>query len=134
MGVEALSRGASPVRITERSGKTVRQIRQSCQDLSNDLQIVQCDADLGLQESWDIVFLDPPYRISVIPFIRQALLTTNQTIVVETSSEQPLDLAGLASEMAAREWVVDRTRIYGSSLITILHRLISLEDEAVDSQ
>ena len=94
MGVEALSRGASPVRITERSGKTVRQIRQSCQDLSNDLQIVQCDADLGLQESWDIVFLDPPYRISVIPFIRQALLTTNQTIVVETSSEQPVDLAG----------------------------------------
>lgn len=133
MGIEALSRGASPVRITERSGKTARQIRQSCQELSNDLQIVQCDAGLGLQETWDIVFLDPPYRMSVLPFLRQALLTTNQTIVVETSSEQPLDLTGLASVMVERSWTVDRSKTYGASLITILKRSVFLEDEATDS-
>ena len=132
MGVEALSRGASPVRITERTGRTVRQIRQACQDLSNELQIMQCDAGVGLLENWDIVFLDPPYRMSVIPFVRQALLTTNHTIVVETSSDQPLDLSLLRTEMALRSWSVDRPKVYGSSLITILQRAVSVEDAATD--
>lgn len=132
MGVEALSRGAAPVRITEQAGRTVRQIRQECQDLSSSLEIVQCDARIGLRDNWDVVFLDPPYRMSVLPFLKLALSAANETIIVETASNNPLDLTGLLPEMERREWIVMKTKVYGSSTITILQRQASVEDEGGD--
>ena len=127
MGIEAFSRGAAPVRITEQSGRTVRQIRRECQKLSESLEIVQCDARVGLRLNWDIVFLDPPYKMSVIPFLEQALMTTTHIIVVETSSEQPLDISQIEQTILS-EWIITKVKVYGSSTITILERSTSFED------
>ena len=85
---------------------------------------MQCDADLGLQ-GLGILFLIHLIE-SLIPFIRQSFSDYESNDSGRNIVGATLDLAGLSSEMAARGWVVDRTRIYGSSLITILHRLIFL--------
>ena len=132
MGVEALSRGAAPVRITEQSSRTVRQIRKECQDLSTSLEIVQCDARIGLRDIWDVVFLDPPSRMSVLPFLKVALSTANETIIVETASNNPLNLTSLQVEMESRDWTVVKTKVYGASTVTILQRQASVEDEVGD--
>jgi 16S rRNA (guanine966-N2)-methyltransferase len=66
LGLEAMSRGAATVTFVEQSGKAAAMLRQACNDLGADgVTIRSIDAlqflDSSDNESFDLVFLDPPF-------------------------------------------------------------------------
>jgi 16S rRNA (guanine966-N2)-methyltransferase len=79
LGLEALSRGAAAVTFVERSRHTSRALAESAKQLgAGNFKLVCCDAieflrpqhqqngDPGMFESFDVVFLDPPYGEGLI--------------------------------------------------------------------
>jgi len=71
LGFEALSRGAAHAVLVERDQEIVRQLRASASKLQTPhADIVASDALRYLEQtpqSFDIVFLDPPYAANVLP-------------------------------------------------------------------
>lgn len=64
VGLEAASRGASPVVLVEHDGGTCRLIRQNAAKAKMVAQVEQTTADAYLQrpgEAFDVIWLDPPY-------------------------------------------------------------------------
>lgn len=70
LGLEALSRGAAEVVMVEQHPQAAAQIRQHLQTLGSEAgRVVQADVFAFLQEAatpFDIVFLDPPYRLDCL--------------------------------------------------------------------
>lgn len=128
MGLEAWSRGAEPVLITEKNRRAVNNIRKYISSFQASIEVRQVDASKGLSKAWDLVFLDPPYHMDVRPFLRQAFETTNWTIITETDSGKPLELTNLKAEMDKRGWTLAKQKHYGASLITIFQRSASSSD------
>ncbi len=128
MALEAWSRGADPVLVTERNRRAVHNIRKHASSLKASIEVRQVDASKGFSGVWDLVFLDPPYHIDVRPFLCQALESANWKIITETDSGKPLDLTNLKSTMDARGWTVSKQKQYGASLITIFQRSTSPSD------
>ena len=67
LGFEALSRGASAVLMVDESSKAIKAIEENAKRLDTQQMIAACariPADLTpfLQQRFNIVFLDPPYR------------------------------------------------------------------------
>jgi 16S rRNA (guanine966-N2)-methyltransferase len=65
LGAEALSRGAAEVTFVESDHKSARLLEKNLQRLGSDSKVFNMDARRFVRqvdEQWDIVFLDPPYR------------------------------------------------------------------------
>lgn len=133
MAVEAYSRGAGPVCITEKNRSAVRQIRNQIDSFDADIQVCHYDAMLGLNEAWDIVFLDPPYSMSVIPFLQLALMNASHMVIVEMPSNEVLDLNVVDEIIKSRGWVLWKHKVYGTTTIRIWHRSV-LDEGSVSSQ
>ncbi len=127
LGLEAASRGASRVVFVENNKQALGGIIQNFRMVKQALQKENLDCDFqavgktvqsflaNQQESFDLVFIDPPYEISndsisdvlnlVIPF-----LEPNSSVIVERSSRdtQPI----IPSELSLTE-----TRNYGDTII-----------------
>ena len=71
LGIEAASRGAVAVVLVDRDPQVVRTLREQLQILAADqVQVVQADVGnwlSGTPETFDIVFLDPPFREGLLP-------------------------------------------------------------------
>ena len=71
LGVEAASRGAATVVLVDRDPQVVRTLREQLQMLAADqVRVVQADVGnylSGTPETFDIVFLDPPFRENLLP-------------------------------------------------------------------
>jgi 16S rRNA (guanine966-N2)-methyltransferase len=98
LGLEALSRGAVEVVMVEQNARAAAQIRQHLQTLDCDSgQVVQTDAFQYLQSpatAFDVVFLDPPYRLDCLAQCCQLLeqggwLKTKAFIYLEDLSQRP---------------------------------------------
>ncbi|MGS2723431.1 16S rRNA (guanine(966)-N(2))-methyltransferase RsmD [Porticoccus sp. GXU_MW_L64] len=65
LGLEALSRGADHALLVEKNATAAGQLRQHCQALNANAQVLQMDALEWLRStrntSFDVVFLDPPF-------------------------------------------------------------------------
>lgn len=89
VGIEAISRGASMVRLVESSAAAVGVIRRNLKSLGIDsgFEVLQQDATRGLPRpaAADFVFVDPPYRMEAA--YRQTL-----TALAESSSSSPVGL------------------------------------------
>ncbi len=126
LGIEALSRGAERVVFVERDASAVATLRANLAALGLGEQeaTVRVGDALGSlraararDETYDLVFIDPPYRCAselqgALSALLPALLSPTARVVVESDRRVP---AGLALETMTR-------RRYGDTTITI-HRL-----------
>lgn len=79
LGIEAASRGAAAVVLVDREPQVVRNLREQLQILAAEqVQVIQADVGQwlsGSPETFDIVFLDPPFREGLLPTAIQQLET-----------------------------------------------------------
>jgi 16S rRNA (guanine966-N2)-methyltransferase len=125
LGIEALSRGAASAVFIERDARAVAVLHENLAALGLASQAVQVRrADVlaalrgarGSQETYDLVFIDPPYRQAQdlepeLSAILSSLLRPAARVVVESDRRSPLELPV----------EVERHRRYGDTSITI-HR------------
>ncbi|HEU4659012.1 MAG TPA: 16S rRNA (guanine(966)-N(2))-methyltransferase RsmD [Capillimicrobium sp.] len=121
LGIEALSRGAAEATFVERAPAALRALRGNLEALGASARVVARDARVFIRDAkaagdtYDLVFLDPPYRdaAGLGPVLDLApLLASGGRAVSESDRRAPLELPGLE--------VTDERR-YGDTLIRI-HR------------
>ena len=122
MGMEAWSRNAGPVLITEKSPRAVQQIRKQVETFKASISLQCCDALKGMKGDWDIVFLDPPYRFDIHPYLEKALQVAAWTVIAETSVTSPIDFSKLQDAIEKKDWKLWKQKHYGASMITIFQR------------
>ena len=97
MGIEALSRGAFSATFVDISPKAIKQIQLNLEALAikEHTRLMRSSALSALQrlaktdESFDLIFIDPPYDLNPLPLLdaldETHLLTPNGIIALETS-------------------------------------------------
>jgi len=125
LGIEALSRGAATAVFVERDPGAVRALRANLSALALDPSTAAVrNADAlaalrsarGRQETYDLVFIDPPYARArawgpELSALVQSLLRPSARVVVESDRRTPLAL----------DLEVEQERRYGDTSIRI-HR------------
>lgn len=128
LAFEALSRGAAEAVLCDNSREAAAIIRKNAEKtrLSEKCKIHVTDANtligrLGY-EKFDIVFLDPPYALKLIPGTLLHLLECNRlkpTSIIVCESADPHDVFGDNSELCDKFFVKKQTK-YGVAYVTIL--------------
>jgi len=125
LGIEALSRGAHRAVFVERDARAAAVLRENLDTLAIAPQLAEVrradvraalHAARGGQETYDLVFIDPPYRHArdwgpELSAVLPALLAPAARVVVESDRRSPLELPT----------EIERQRRYGDTSITI-HR------------
>ena len=129
MGLEALSRGACHAVFCDLSQDAAEIVKTNAKKTRLDLQsdIFHGDYKEILQRlirkrCFDVVFLDPPYALSLVPqalerLIENNLLSQNAKVICETASFE--DVFGGNQKLADSFEVIKQTK-YGIAHITIL--------------
>ena len=130
MALEALSRGAASAVAVDSSPEAVRIIKKNAEGsgLSDRLSVVRADAPGWImsassrKETFDIVFIDPPYAAGLIPdtlaaLVKAGLLADGATVVCE--SADPGDVTTGRAELE-EEFETLRISKYGVAYITYL--------------
>ena len=124
LALEALSRGAGSAVIADMSPKACQVIQENidalgCADRASLLRLKDTAALTALGkkgDSFDLVFLDPPYRMSTAPICemieRLGLLKKDGVIIVEHSRETPPDIAPPLELTDRREYGVTGLSFY----------------------
>ncbi|PIE46203.1 MAG: 16S rRNA (guanine(966)-N(2))-methyltransferase RsmD [Gammaproteobacteria bacterium] len=75
LGFEALSRGAKQVTFVEKNPRAVKQIQANLTALSiSQANLIPGDYHQGLNGQYDIVLLDPPYALRLLPVLLKEIL------------------------------------------------------------
>ncbi len=128
LALEALSRGASQAVLCDRSKEAVEIIRKNAQKarLSEKCIIHTCEAEKLLQrlgaEKFDLVFLDPPYALKLIPDTLNKLLEYNRikpTSLIICESADADDIFCGNGELSEK-FIIKRSSKYGAAFVTIL--------------
>ncbi len=96
LGIEALSRGASEVVFIDSVKQVTRQLEANLSLLQSDACVLHNNAQSYLENSnqtFDIIFLDPPFRQNMLPgslksILEKNLLKKNGLIYLEYEAEQ----------------------------------------------
>lgn len=122
LGIEALSRGAGFCVFVENNKKAAEIVKSNISHcrLDERAQIIMSDAVsfLSRNGTFDIAFLDPPYKKGLIekclPYLAEHM-SSEGIIVCETSKneELPQSFGGFS---------VDRERVYGKTKITLYRK------------
>jgi 16S rRNA (guanine966-N2)-methyltransferase len=124
LALEALSRGAAHAVLVENDARAAATIRRNLEALGvgpdravlrrrDALRVVRDASEAG--ESYDLVFLDPPYRLAtgLGPELATALapiLAPGARVIGESDRRTPLDLPGMSTTFERR---------YGDTLLRI---------------
>jgi 16S rRNA (guanine966-N2)-methyltransferase len=137
LGIEALSRGAQRVVFVERDAAAIRVLRANLVQLGLDAPeaevrmgdaLTALRAARGAGETYDLVFVDPPYRQAresspthpgELSALLEAVLAPEARVVVESDRRAPLQLS----------FEVVRKRRYGDTTITIHRHITEDKDE-----
>ncbi|WP_353569967.1 16S rRNA (guanine(966)-N(2))-methyltransferase RsmD [Candidatus Albibeggiatoa sp. nov. BB20] len=127
LGIEAVSRGASFVQLIEKDRQIANSLRQQLQVLGSDkIELIQTDAIRFLQippsQPFDIVFIDPPFRQSLLEACCQSLEQNqwlSQYALIYIEMEQELDSVALPYN-----WNLIRDKIAGQVHYCLLERQI----------
>ncbi len=124
MGLEALSRGAEKVVFVEKNLKTARLLKQNVSFLTKSVDIIIGDALKALEKlngrNFDIIFLDPPYAINIIPEVLQKIKTLNLLkpegiIIIEHSSN-----IEYSKEIKNLNFTLIKNKIYGDTALSFI--------------
>ena len=105
LGLEALSRGARETWFVERDAALVRALRSSIEALGANARLVQADVLAMLrgsaQPTFDVVFIDPPYRDPLEDLLAslESWLAPRALVYVERSAPRG-DAVGLEAQCA----------------------------------
>jgi len=102
LGFEALSRGASDVIFVEKNTACAKQLKENLTLLNSKADVINADALNFLdqtpkpKQAFDLVFLDPPFRLGLIEksleYLRSENLIDEHTLVyLEHESEESFD-------------------------------------------
>ena len=122
LGIEALSRGADSCIFIDGAKDAVKILKENTEGIEEETEIYRNDYRRALKalakrgRSFDLIFLDPPYRKNIITHalseIKEAgLLNADGRIVIETGREEQFEHAGFDNI---------REVIYGTVKVTIL--------------
>ena len=79
LGFESLSRGANHVTFVDKNGRIAKQISDNCKllniDMMNKAVVLHADYSYALQDDFDIVFVDPPYALRILPEVLDKIKT-----------------------------------------------------------
>ena len=126
---EAVSRGAAHAVLVDRSREAADILRRNCLKtrLTEQTEVFCADAFAFLHSCrghrrFDLVFLDPPYALGLIPevlrlLLQCALLPAGSTLVCETA--KPEDVFAGDSGLEASFEVLRQAR-YGAAAVTLL--------------
>ena len=130
MGFEALSRGATSVKLVEKSTPAYRALIENKQLLKADqAQILHQDAMQFVQgnsHKFNLIFLDPPYNLEWLPKILPLLsahVSANGFVYVE--AEYALDQALEAMPKLAADWKVIKQSKAGN----VFYHLLKLSND-----
>lgn len=115
MALEAASRGARPVTVVERNPGAAAAIRRNLASMGADVRLHVGDAQRLPLEPADLVYLDPPFKEPIAPWIARAAPLARRVIVAEAR-------AGVAWPPAPEGFVLDRARTYGDTAIALYVR------------
>jgi 16S rRNA (guanine966-N2)-methyltransferase len=121
LAIEALSRGAAQAVLVDADARAVQVVKANLQALDLHAVVRRRDALAALKdareagESYDLVFLDPPYRLAsgLGPELALALapvLAPGARVIGESDRRTPLDLPGMSTTFERR---------YGDTLLRI---------------
>ncbi|OXM84624.1 16S rRNA (guanine(966)-N(2))-methyltransferase RsmD [Paenibacillus rigui] len=140
LSIEALSRGMERAVLTDIEKKSIDTIKHNLQvtGLTDQTEIYRNDAVRALKAlkkrdaRFDLVFLDPPYRLKVVKDLMEQLdqndmLNPNATIVVEHDAEDKY-----SDPIGRLEWV--RRAEYGDTAVTIYRNTAALQADLVSSE
>ena len=122
LGIEALSRGAKKCTFVENNRQAYKVVEENVKHckLEQGARIVMSDAYafLSRRDSFDIAFLDPPYKQGIVDKCLPLLLpmmSDDGVVICETSRDEelPEKLSG---------FYADRVRNYGKTKITLYRR------------
>lgn len=84
MAIEALSRGAGPVIVAERDPAALKTIEQNLAALGlGHVRVIRGDVQRALLGTVDVVYMDPPYKDPIGPWITWAASVAQRYIVAE---------------------------------------------------
>lgn len=122
LGIEAISRGAAKVVMVESSPAALGAITANLETtgFSERARVIRGRAEAAVcsvlvkESSFDLIFMDPPYRISgdeleriFDSLIKRGLVTSRSLLILESSSRKsPQDFAG---------FVMESLRVYGDT-------------------
>lgn len=115
MALEAASRGASPVTVVEQSVQAAAAIRANVEALGASVRVRVGDARRLPLDSADLVYLDPPFREPIGPWIARAAPLTTRVLVAEARS-------GVAWPAAPDGFTLQRARAYGDTALALYVR------------
>lgn len=130
MALEALSRGAQSAVICDSSREAVSAIRNNARKtgFQSELRIFETDYKSLIRtyhgkESFDIIFLDPPYAQNLINdaldrLLRAGMIAPGGIVICESDSDQPIQNSALKLRKFAK---------YGRIYITVLVNEVNFE-------
>ncbi len=115
MAIEAASRGAAPVTVMDRNAAALACIRANVAAVGADVRVVAGDAAVARSPA-DLVYLDPPFKEPIQPWLERAAALCRRMIVAEARSpvEWPASLPG---------FTLDRARTYGDTAVALYVRI-----------
>lgn len=130
LGLEALSRGAAHCDFVDTSNSTLQQIKQHLATLCAE-QLANCHQGSAQQflentrESYEIVFVDPPFSRQLVSpacaaLAQQGLVQQESLVYVETGAAEPVPLV-------PNNWELHREKTAGG----VAYRLYRVTDESV---
>ena len=129
MALEAISRGASHAVLADKSREAVEIMKKNCikTRLAPDCEIFCADYAEVLRtcrgrRRFDLVFLDPPYALGLIPkvlslMLDYKILSPNCTLVCESARGE--DVFGGDEELASK-FEIRKAAKYGAAYVTLL--------------
>lgn len=132
IGFEALSRGADRVVFVDKAAGSVKVIRQNAETLrfTGQSRVYHASAEKALNElaargeSFDIIYLDPPYGNGVIqrflPLIKETCVLKDRGVIVAESGGPDLKNPGLEGLAASAGYSVYDTRRYGGTVLDFM--------------
>ena len=102
IGIEAISRGADKVVFVDNSKESAKLTEKNLTSIRESAKVVLSDAlsyVLSADEQFDVIFLDPPYRLDVKDVLEEIaknnILKENGVIVYEHTGESVAEIKGL---------------------------------------
>ena len=130
MGIEALSRGADKIVLVDKGGPAINIIKKNLEKIrvenDPDVRVFKRSATAALEalkdEKFDVVYMDPPYKIAFDEAIKVAdllneydMLADDGLLIVEHSAEEPFN-----TDVINMQFV--RSCSYGLCVVTFFNK------------